>query len=379
MRASLALPLWLITVAHAGAQEASEQSTAILVTAIHDAQIVRGDDGMDHVEYEILVTNVFTSSVTLTSVAVLDPAGEELMRIEGDTLAEATQTLLAQTKGRTVAASGVVSVDVDVILPPATAPDRLSHRIVYAIEPTAPLASIIGSLEVVGPDVAVDKRPAIVLVPPLTGPGWWAANGCCKPNIHRDTPIAIDGSRIETAETFAMDWVQIRDGKMFEGDGGKNEQHYAFGADVYAVGDGEVVSVRNDMPEETPFQPPAAVHAPGDYAGNHVILRLADDVYAVYAHLQPGSVPVRSGDQVHAGDQIGRLGNTGNSTAPHLHFGIVDRPDFLAGRSLPLVFDRFTVAGAVDTTVQDALKIEPASRPVEAVYPLYPGIQDFPE
>jgi len=59
--------------------------TAILVSPIHEAQIVRGDDGKDHVEYELLVVNVFSEPVTLSSVTVLDPAGRELMRIEGST------------------------------------------------------------------------------------------------------------------------------------------------------------------------------------------------------------------------------------------------------------------------------------------------------
>jgi hypothetical protein len=74
-----------------------DRPTAILVGPIHEAQTVRGDDGKDHVEYELLVGNVFSEPVTLASVAVLDPAGKELMRIEGATLAAATQTLFAKT------------------------------------------------------------------------------------------------------------------------------------------------------------------------------------------------------------------------------------------------------------------------------------------
>ena len=56
--------------------------TAILVSPIHEAQIVRGDDGKDHVEYELLVVNVFSEPVTLSSVTVLDFAGKELMRVD---------------------------------------------------------------------------------------------------------------------------------------------------------------------------------------------------------------------------------------------------------------------------------------------------------
>ena len=67
----------------AASAEERDRPTAILVSPIHEAQIVRADDGKDHVEYELLVVNVFSEPVTLASVTVLDPAGKELMRIEG--------------------------------------------------------------------------------------------------------------------------------------------------------------------------------------------------------------------------------------------------------------------------------------------------------
>src|SRR3974377_572552 len=102
--------------------------TAILVSPIHEAQIVRGDDGNDHVEYELLVVNVFSEPVTLSSVTVLDPAGKELTRIEGDALAAATQTLFAKTATPVVPASAAVSVDVDLMLPPDRGPQRGTAR-----------------------------------------------------------------------------------------------------------------------------------------------------------------------------------------------------------------------------------------------------------
>src|SRR5262245_66293590 len=85
--------------------------TAILVSPIHEAQIVRGDDGKDHVEYELLVVNVFSEPVTLSSVAVLDPAGKQLMRIEGATLAAGSQNLFAKSTTTVIAASDDVSSD----------------------------------------------------------------------------------------------------------------------------------------------------------------------------------------------------------------------------------------------------------------------------
>ena len=215
--------------------------------------MVHGDDGMDHVEYELLVVNVFSEPVTLSSVAVLEPSGKELMRIEGADLAAATQTLFAKTPSPVVPASAAVSVDVDLVVPPGAAPERVTHRIVYALKPDSELAPMVGSLEVDAPEVAINRQPAIVIRPPLKGKGWLAASACCKPNVHRDERIAIDGVRIETGETFAVDWAKVKNDRLFDGDGKKVEQFYGFGEDVLAVADGTVVSVHDGMPDQTPF------------------------------------------------------------------------------------------------------------------------------
>jgi len=79
-----------------------------------------------------------------------------------------------------------------------------------------------------------------------------------------------------------------------------------------------------------------------------VILEIAPNVFAWYAHLRRGSLTVKVGDAVKAGAPIAKLGNTGPSEGPHLHLGLVDKPDAIAGRSLPFVFDSFTLVGAID-------------------------------
>jgi Peptidase family M23 len=369
----------VLALASAASAEDYGRPTAILVSPIHEAQVVRGDDGMDHVEYEFLVVSVFPEPVTLSSVTVLDPAGKELIRIEGDALAAATQTLFAKTETPVIPASAAVSVDVDLIVPPDTVPERVTHRIAYTLEADSELAVMLDSLEVDAPEVAINRQPAMLIKPPLAGEGWLVSSGCCEPNIHRDLRIAIDGVRIETAETFAIDWAKVKNGRIFDGDGSKVEQHYAFGEDVLAVADGTVVSIQDGKPETTP-NVPMTPETKEDYGGNHVILEIAPNVFALYAHLHPGSLTVKVGEVVKAGAPLAKIGNTGPSMGPHLHFGLADKPDFFAGRSLPFVFDRFTLVGAVDfdTSEGDRVVIVPDSREVRSAYPLYGGIQNYP-
>jgi len=81
--------------------------------------------------------------------------------------------------------------------------------------------------------------------------------------------------------------------------------------------------------------------------GNHVVLDLGDGVFAVFAHLRRGSLQVRPGDRVRAGDQLGECGNSGNTSEPHLHFHLMDRRRPIVAAGLPFSFDRFEVNGEV--------------------------------
>jgi murein DD-endopeptidase MepM/ murein hydrolase activator NlpD len=81
--------------------------------------------------------------------------------------------------------------------------------------------------------------------------------------------------------------------------------------------------------------------------GNALMLDLGHGRHAVYDHLQPGSLRVQIGDKVRAGDVLARLGNSGNSDAPHLHFQLVDRPVHVAAEGIPYELEAFTQVGVV--------------------------------
>jgi murein DD-endopeptidase MepM/ murein hydrolase activator NlpD len=357
------------------------QTTALKASVIHEPLYARGSDGKVHLEYDLLSTSVFPDPVRLTKVEVLADDGRRLLNLEGDDLKARTQPLGDTTPTSKVPPSSAVATLIDVVVPPGEVPERVTNRVTYELVPDTPeiLEALISGLQTRGPRLEVPPRPATVIAPPLSGEGWFNANGCCEPTPHRSFRTAADGLRFATPETFAIDWVQLRGGRLFEGDGTKNEQYFAFGAEVRSATYGEVVVVRDGRPEETPNNDPKNVVLEQDFGGNHVAVRVRPGVYAFYAHLQPGSIDVGVGDTVETGQRIGELGNTGNSTQPHLHFELSDGPDPLTSNSLPFVVDRYTFAGSVDpdqSTDKDLL-IDGTSQSERETYPLFPSVADF--
>jgi hypothetical protein len=401
----LALTLGLLLTASATARAgevqappASPQTTALLAASTNAPLGVLGSDGLEHLEYDLIFTNYFYAPVTLTAIEVTGPDGSELLRLDGDALAATTQPVIEGKPSAVVPVLGTAATIIDLRVAAEKVPAKITHRISYSLPANAPGLSIIGSRTIEGPALTVDPREPLVIAPPLRGDGWVPFNGCCAADsIHRGVRLAVDGSHLVKAEMFAIDWIQLQGEQLFTGDGSQNEQYFGFGANVLSVAAGTVVSVRDDMPEETPNQPVLNVLQPADYAGNNVVVQIAPDIWAAYAHLQLGSIRVAVGDQVTAGQALGLLGNTGNSTAPHLHFQLSDGTDILTSNSLPFVFDRYTLAGAVDTQAADAalgpppagedgptiegakaIPLEGAPQAQAGTYPLYPGVADFP-
>ena len=262
--------------------------TALEVREIAPPRWVTGTDDRVHVEYDLAITNTFTSDVTLLSLEVLDERGATLLRLEGDALAAVTTKFLDYaTPTVVVPPSGTVQTVVDVVLPAgARAPARLSHRLDYDFPPDALFHQIIGSRQVDGPVCGWSGNKPIVISPPLRGSGWVAVNACCEPSSHRSFVLAANGGLV-TPEVFAIDWIQVRGRpRRPKVTAPQNDQWFGHGEPILAAAGGRVVSVVNDMPEVPPgtgLNDNPTIQTTNDFGGNHVLIRIRRGVYAFTA------------------------------------------------------------------------------------------------
>ena len=202
------------------------------------------------------------------------------------------------------------------------------------------------ALSIVTPPTTLEKNPVVVISPPLVGEDWAAANGPSNTSLHRRALIPIN-AHAYISQRLAIDWVQAYpDGKMYKGDPSDNRNYRAYGAEIHAVADGVVTQVGDGIPQNTPGAKSLAVPITLEtVGGNHVIMEVGNGLFAFYAHMQPGSLRVKVGDKVTRGQVLGLLGNTGNSSEPHLHFQICSANSELGSEGLPYAFASFEVQG----------------------------------
>jgi murein DD-endopeptidase MepM/ murein hydrolase activator NlpD len=143
---------------------------------------------------------------------------------------------------------------------------------------------------------------------------------------------------------FALDLLQ-RDQKNVSSARGKglvNEDYFAWNQPVVAPAEGVVVVADDGVADNVPNRAPG-----GNLYGNLLVIDHGTGEFTLLGHLKQGSLLVKAGDRVVKGQRIARVGNSGMSTEPHLHFQLMDTGDWRTANGLPLVLVDFVRNGTL--------------------------------
>jgi hypothetical protein len=327
--------------ASAGRAGGTENMTPLLLDVQDPPVPFKGSDGLVHLVYELWMTNFSSADVSVEKVEVLG-ADVVLQTLDAAMIAGRLQAAGQRESAGKLAGSAQGLLFLHVTLAAGTAiPPHLSHSVTVHASAAPP-----GRQEITesGGEVTVDRQPVVSIGPPLHGEGYVSADSCCDATRHTRAALPVNG-RVWLAQRYAVDWEQLdAQGRIYSGDRERLESYTIFGKPVVAVADAVVASVTDGLPEQTPGKYPTNIPL-DEVDGNSVILDIGEQHYATYAHMQPGTIQVRVGQRVGAGQLIGLVGNSGNSVAPHLHFQVNDRPSPLVSNGLPYEIKDFQITG----------------------------------
>ena len=318
-----------------------------LILAVENAPVpFRGSDGNTHLVYELFVTN-FSSGPAVIEDAEILSGDTVLARLDAAAVAGRLQPAGQRESTGTLAPGMQALLFLHVTIPPNTpVPQKLSHRILARISAAPPDRQ---EMRESGGEILMGKSDVVTIGPPLAGARFIAGNSCCDASRHTRAALPVDG-RVVVAQRFAVDWEQLDDeGRIYAGAQSEPKNYTIYDKEVLAVKDATVVSVLDGLPDQTPGKMPEGI-AIEEADGNSIVLNLGGGRYALYAHLRAGSIKVKPGDRVKLGQVMARVGNSGNTIAPHLHFHIMDAPVPLAANGLPYAIDAFTITGATGGT-----------------------------
>ena len=350
---------WAAAASRADAAPPEQKLTPVTQSVLSPPRSYRADDGRFHLSYELELTNAVPIPVTVTSIAVLRGNGGRIESLRGDRLERSLGPLgdpSASTRLLPASSVGIVWIDLTFDRR-SQVPKRVKHRLTVDLGPGLPVEPIITDT---GGRSAIAKRPAVEIGAPVRGGRWVAVVG-----PHRRALQPVNG-RLRNGQRFAIDFSARLDdaGRTHVADPNLNGSYFNYGQPVQAVGPGRVVEAVDRYPDQPPNHPNPVTGVAAD--GNHVIVKLGKGVFAAYAHLEPGSVRVEAGDPVREGQVIGRLGNSGASHGPHLHFQLMSRPSILDSDGLPFVIDRFRLHGRIPS-LEEFIEPDASEPPVPPV------------
>ena len=164
--------------------------------------------------------------------------------------------------------------------------------------------------------------------------------------LNTEHPVARDLGITQNFMRYSLDINPTNSGfDAYRGDGAKNEDWYAWGQSLYATGDGVVVDASDLTPDnirggENYFKPESVKKSPMNFYGNYLVIDHGNGEYSLLGHLQKASLLVKTGDKLVRGQSVAKIGNSGSSNNPHVHYELRTGKD-LKAEGLPAVFRHY--------------------------------------
>jgi hypothetical protein len=310
---------------------------------ITEPQAVELSDGKSYLMYELKITNATPSDYSIAKLSLEDPLNKNAVVGEYDVadIKEHMQLPRTDSPTNTVKAHETALITFCLVLDDNDVPKAIDH--VLNVKTDQPYSILPAQATERIARTKVDTVKPVVIGPPLKGDNWLAAN--VGDNYgHRNAVFPMNGNWI-IPERWAVDYVKLNDqNSVVGGDINELGNYPAYDQDLLAVSDGTVINVV-DQYENLEIGKTLQNISLANLGGNFVVIDIGGGYSAFYAHMIKGSTTVKKGDKVKRGQVIGKLGNSGNSTGPHLHFHIVKGTDPISDQGVPYVIDAFEVMG----------------------------------
>jgi hypothetical protein len=294
------------------------------------------------IPYTIRMWEYRKDGLVLQGIAVIDGGTKlELQRIDKASLPHIYMNPLPTNPVITMDSLSSYYLSLQVPIPLGQSlPKNIFHRFFFRDT----VRNLDVTLDGAGLTTRIGENP-VVLASPVRGPNWIYMNQSTN-KYHYYVVLFLQGMLFRP-EAFASDLVQLDDvmGDVVAGDPDSNRSFFCYGDTLYAVSDGIVIEMQDGKSENHGEKKDAPMPAFYDYAGNYIMLNIGGGHYACYAHCVPNSFFVKTGDLVRRGEPLALLGNSGNSDCPHLHFQLVDAPNFFYSNGVPFVLEKYTKVG----------------------------------
>ena len=290
--------------------------------------------------YELHLTNNAEIPLVLKKLEVIDASNSEVVESFSENDLEKKFKLIgkSQTSGRLTlppSATGIVYLEItSKKIKPGR---RLNHRL--------KIETGQGKIAVVtGGKIELPGKSAVTLGPPLRDGFWAAIYNPAWERGHRRVFYTVEG-KDRLPGRFAVDFIRLDDqGRYASQDENVIKNWLGYENEVIAVSDGVISSVADNFSEsstvsEHPKYPPEKA------TGNYVSIKIKNDCFAFYEHLKAGSLRVKPGQTVKKGDVIAKVGFTGQTSGPHLHFHLADNDSPLGAEGVPFAFEKFKLVG----------------------------------